>query len=250
MVTSTTPSVLIGPRLTERAAMGLPWIPMRATLLKVLAAVAALLALAGLVALGRMWWDSRLPSTYNVMDVGSHELGGGAVPAGHHSGGVSVDGLKGPQGGAPDARFTLTARQGPIRLPSGRTIDALTFDGKSPGPELRVRRGDLVEVTLRNGDVDTGVTIHWHGVDVPNAEDGVAGVTQDAVMPGERYTYRFRADQLGTFWYHSHQVSSKQVKRGLYGAFVIEPRTKAKGLDLAVVAHDFSGRAAMGSHDG
>ena len=157
---------------------------MRATLLKVLAALAALLALVGLLALGRMWWDSRLPSTYNVMDFGSNEFGGGAVPPGHHSGGVGVDGLKGPSSGKPDARFKLTAKQGTIRLPSGRTIDALTFDGKSPGPELRVRRGDLVEVTLRNEDVDTGVTIHWHGVDVSNAEDGVAGVTQDAVLPG------------------------------------------------------------------
>ena len=67
------------------------------------------------------------------------------------------------------------------------------------------------------------MTIHWHGVDVPNAEDGVAGVTQNAVLPGERYTYRFRAEQVGTFWYHTHQVSSKEVRRGLFGVLVIEP---------------------------
>ena len=54
---------------------------------------------------------------------------------------------------------------------------------------------------LRNADVDDGVTIHWHGIDVPNAEDGVAGVTQNAVCPGESYMYRFRAEQVGTFWY-------------------------------------------------
>ena len=168
---------------------------MRATLLKALVVVAALLAVAGVLAVGRMWWDSRLPSTYDVMDYGSHDFGGGAVPSGHHTGGVSVAGLEGPQDGEPDASFTLTARQGTLRLPSGRTIDALTFNGKSPGPELRVHHGDLVEVTLRNEDVDGGVTIHWHGVDVPNAEDGVAGVTQDAVMPGGSHRYRFRAEQ-------------------------------------------------------
>ncbi len=84
-----------------------------------------------------------------------------------------------------------------------------------------------MEVVLRNEDVDDGVTIHWHGVDVPNAEDGVAGVTQNAVLPGESYTYRFRAEQVGTFWYHTHQVSSKEVRRGLFGAFVIEPRERA-----------------------
>ena len=66
-----------------------------------------------------------------------------------------------------------------------------------PGPELRVHQGDLVEVTLRNKDVKDGVTIHWHGVDLPNAEDGVAGVTQDAVPPGGSYVYRFRATRSG-----------------------------------------------------
>ena len=126
---------------------------------------------------------------------------------------MSVPDLHGPTG-SPDARFTLTAHEATIRLASGREVDALTFDGRSPGPELRVPQGDLVEVTLANEDVDVGVTIHWHGVDVPNAEDGVAGVTQDAVLPGERHVYRFRAEQVGTFWYHTHQVSSKEVRRG------------------------------------
>ena len=88
---------------------------------------------------------------------------------------------------------------------------------------LRATEGDLVEVTLVNDDVADGATLHWHGVDVPNAADGVAGVTQDAVMPGEEFVYRFVADQVGTFWYHSHQVSHEQVQRGLFGALVIEP---------------------------
>ena len=93
-----------------------------------------------------------------------------------------------------------------------------------------------------NDDVEQGVTIHWHGVDVPNAEDGVAGVTQDAVLPGGHYVYRFRAEQVGTFWYHSHQVSSKEVRRGLFGTLVIEPRESASaGLDLVAVAHTFDG---------
>jgi FtsP/CotA-like multicopper oxidase with cupredoxin domain len=224
---------------------------MRATLLKALAAVAALLAIAGLLALGRMWWESRLPRTYNVMDFGSHDFGGGPVPTGHEGhGGVSVAGFKGPQSGSPDARFTLTAKQGTIRLPSGRTIDALTFNGKSPGPELRVRRGDLVEVTLRNEDVDTGVTIHWHGVDVPNAEDGVAGVTQDAVMPGGSYAYRFRTEQQGTFWYHTHQSSAKEVRRGLLGALVIEPAEGAAApVDLVALAHDYDGTPTLNGSD-
>jgi FtsP/CotA-like multicopper oxidase with cupredoxin domain len=224
---------------------------MRAAVLKVLAVVAGLLVLAGLLALGRMWWDSRLPATYNVMDYGSHDFGGGPVPPGHDAGGaVDVARLKGPQNGTPDARFTLTARQGEIRLRSGRTIDGLTFNGRSPGPELRVRRGQLVEVTLENEDVDSGVTIHWHGVDVPNAEDGVAGVTQDAVMPGGSHTYRFRAEQQGTFWYHTHQSSAKEVRRGLFGPLVIEPpRPKPGAVDLVALAHDYEGTTTLNGSD-
>ena len=137
--------------------------------------------------------------------------------------GVSVATLRGPRTGGPIVRFRLTAKHATIRLASGRTIEALTFNGRSPGPELRVHEGDLVEVTLFNKDVEDGVTIHWHGVDVPDAEDGVAGVTQDAVEPGQSYTYRFLASQVGTFWYHTRQDSAEDVKRGLYGAFVIEP---------------------------
>ena len=86
------------------------------------------------------------------------------------------------------------------------------------------------------------MTIHWHGVDVPNAEDGVAGVTQNAVLPGQSYTYRFRVHQVGTFWYHTHQVSSEEVQRGLFGALVIEPRAHlAAGRRPLLVAHTFDG---------
>ena len=206
----------------------------------------------------KAWYDSRLPATYNVMSLGHADYGGGPVPAGHAgheghgpvAGGVSVADLRGP-GGAPDDRFRLTARTATIRLSSGRTVDALAFDGRSPGPELRVRDGDVVEVELVNEDVAGGVTIHWHGVDVPNGEDGVAGVTQNAVLPGQRYTYRFRVHQVGTFWYHSHQVSSKEVRRGLFGSFVIEPRELPRsGVDEVLVAHTFAGIPTLDGADG
>jgi len=203
--------------------------------------------------LGKMWWDSRLPDTYNVMAYGTHEYGGGPEPPdheGHAGAGTSVADLKGPSDGTPDARFELTARAADIRLSSGRLVHALTFEGTSPGPELRVHQGDLVEVLLHNADVEDGVTIHWHGIDVPNAEDGVAGVTQDAVLPGGSYTYRFRAEQVGTFWYHTHQVSSKEVRRGLFGVIVIEPREEWPGLDLAVAAHTFDGIATLDGDEG
>jgi FtsP/CotA-like multicopper oxidase with cupredoxin domain len=221
-------------------------------LVRIAIGLITVLALAAAGWLGKSWWDSRLPGTYSAMEFGPADFGGG--PGQNHAvhPHVSVDQLKGPRSGKPDFRITLVARKAEVTLGSGRTIDAWTFNGRLPGPEIRVRQGDVVEATLVNDDIGEGVTIHWHGVDVPNAEDGVAGVTQDAVMPGERYTYRFRAKQLGTFWYHSHQVSSEQVERGLYGAFVIEPRQAAKrrGLDLTMIAHDLAGATMLGAVDG
>ncbi len=213
---------------------------------------------------------STLPDRFSMMaheaDYGGgpevgHGTGTGHARGGNHAGhgddgqAVSVTELTGPHTGDPDRRFTLTAQESQIQLSSGETVDAWTFDGQSPGPDLRVRQGDLVEVTLVNELSEAGVTIHWHGIDVPNAEDGVAGVTQDAVQPGETYTYRFRADQVGTYWYHSHQASSEQVEKGLFGAFVVEPREpEPEGLkDITVTAHTWETSdgpvAAIGSSD-
>ena len=214
----------------------------------VLAVTGAALVLLGIV--GWAWKVSLLPDTYDVMSYGTADFGGGSGAGHRHARGVSVAALRGPQD-APDASFRLVAQQATLRLRSGHEVDALTFDGRSPGPELRVSQGDLLEVTLANRDVEPGVTIHWHGVDVPNAEDGVAGVTQDAVLPGASYTYRFRAEQVGTFWYHSHESGSKQVARGLFGALVIEPAARAgSGLDLAVVAHEFDRAETLNGVDG
>ncbi|RVX38807.1 FtsP/CotA-like multicopper oxidase with cupredoxin domain [Nonomuraea polychroma] len=169
---------------------------------------------------------------------GSMDWGSGAMP--HHAAQArSVDQLTGPRDKTPDARFTLTAARGKVRLGSGREIDALTFNGKAPGPELRVRLGSLVEVTLINTDVEEGVTLHWHGVDVPNAEDGVPGVTQEAVLPGGRHVYRFVPDRPGTFWYHTHRDAAETVERGLFGALIVENPQQAahQGVEKTVFTH-------------
>jgi FtsP/CotA-like multicopper oxidase with cupredoxin domain len=123
----------------------------------------------------------------------------------------------------PDVRVELTARQGTIDVPGGHPVEGYTVNGTSPGPEIRARQGDLVEVTFVNDSVADGATLHWHGIDVPNSADGVAGITQDAVPVGGRHVYRFEATDAGTYWYHSHQVSHQQVVGGLLGAIVIEP---------------------------
>ncbi|GAA2629176.1 multicopper oxidase family protein [Paractinoplanes durhamensis] len=135
--------------------------------------------------------------------------------------------------GAPTKRFTLTA--GTV---AGK--DVWAFNGQVPGPELSATVGDVLEVTLRNRDIGQGVTLHWHGYDVPNAQDGVPGVTQDAVLPGKEFVYRFRADQAGTYWYHTHEASSLGVRKGLYGAFVVRP-APATGVDRVIPVHTLAG---------
>jgi FtsP/CotA-like multicopper oxidase with cupredoxin domain len=206
---------------------------------------------------------SVLPDRFSMMSHENVDYGGGPEPgpdtgnphsagtefahaSSHHHGHShadaqtkSVTNLQEEHPVEPERRFTLTAQKARIKLSSGKTVEAWTFDGRAPGPVLRVRQGDLVEVTLINEDIESGVTIHWHGLDVPNAEDGVAGLTQDAVKPGERHTYRFRAEQAGTYWYHSHQMSSLQVRKGLFGTLTVEPRKSETEdtLDITLPAH-------------
>jgi FtsP/CotA-like multicopper oxidase with cupredoxin domain len=190
---------------------------------------------------------SRLPGKL-AMDSSPMDWGGGpkamAGMAMDHSGKsvrtTTVTNLTGDISGTPDESFTLTAQDSTIRLASGKTIHGMAFNGQTPGPELRVHEGDLVQVKLVNhlAGRRAGVTLHWHGLDVPNAEDGVAGVTQNAVQPGHTFTYRFRPHQVGTFWYHSHQDSFEEVTHGLYGALVVLPRSgRPQGLDMTVLAH-------------
>ena len=173
----------------------------------------------------------------------SHAPDSGTAPSSNAKT-VSVADLTGPRAGTAERKFALTAQKATIRLPSGNTLEAWTFNGQYPGPELRLKQGELVEIVLENKDIADGVTIHWHGLNVPNAEDGVAGATQDAVLPGEKHVYRFRAEQAGTFWYHSHQQASVQVRKGLFGAMVIEPAANANASrsepairDLALIHH-------------
>ena len=142
---------------------------------------------------------------------------------------------------AADVRVVLVARQEVLTI-GGRSIAGFTVNGTSPGPEIRARQGQLIEVQLRNESVTAGVALHWHGVDVPNAMDGVAGVTQDAVPIGGEFSYRFVADRAGSFWYHSHQVSNPQVAGGLLGSLVVTPKSGlAQQVDVSAVAHTYGG---------
>ena len=120
-------------------------------------------------------------------------------------------------------RFELAVAETEWELLPGVTTTAVTFNGTVPGPVIRVTEGDSVEVAVKN-DLSEPTSIHWHGLHVPNDQDGVAGVTQDAIAPGETYTYRFTAPHAGTFMYHAHGPKSReQIDRGLYAPFIIDP---------------------------
>jgi len=126
--------------------------------------------------------------------------------------------------------FTLRAAPGRARLvpePHDET-PVWCYDGRVPGPEIRVRQGDRLRVSVRNGLTEE-TTVHWHGLRVPNAMDGVPHLTQAPIAPGETFTYEFDAVDAGTFWYHPHQRSFEQVGRGLYGPLIVEEANPPRG---------------------
>ncbi|SNZ03637.1 Multicopper oxidase with three cupredoxin domains (includes cell division protein FtsP and spore coat protein CotA) [Natronoarchaeum philippinense] len=118
-----------------------------------------------------------------------------------------------------DASTTLTAAPGTVEPGADASAENWVYDGEFPGPELRVSEGDVIETEIAN-DVSEGTTIHWHGVPVPNTMDGVPNVTQPPISPGETFTYKFRAEPAGTYFFHSHV--GLQLDRGLYGPLIIE----------------------------
>ena len=97
------------------------------------------------------------------------------------------------------------------------------YDGQVPGTSIRLVHGQTLQATVHN-DLDVPTTVHWHGIRVPNSMDGVAGVTQPAIAPGDSFDYRFTPPDAGTFWYHSHINAHEQVGRGLYGPLVVEEK--------------------------
>ncbi|MCC2249344.1 multicopper oxidase family protein [Virgibacillus sp. AGTR] len=127
--------------------------------------------------------------------------------------------------------FDLTAMETTWKLTAENTINAWTYNDTVPGEQLRVKEGEVVKVNLTN-ELQEPVSIHWHGIPVPNTEDGIPGITQDAVLPGESYTYEFVANDPGTYWYHSHQNGVDQLDKGLYGTIIVEPTDPKEEADI------------------
>ena len=121
----------------------------------------------------------------------------------------------------------LVIAETPVNF-TGVTRMATTINGSIPAPTLRLREGDDVTIRVTNRlPVDT--SIHWHGILLPYQMDGVPGISFKGIAPGETFVYRFKLQQSGTYWYHSH--SAFQEMTGMYGALIIEPREEKHRAD-------------------
>lgn len=132
----------------------------------------------------------------------------------------------------------LVAAPTEIPLVDGKPLKVWAYNGQVPGPTLRIKLGDTIRVRFTN-HLPQETTIHWHGIRLPNAMDGVPYITQKPVQPGETFVYEFTPKDAGTFWFHPHVRSSEQVERGLYGVLVVEDaRPPPYSRDLVWVLDD------------
>ena len=129
--------------------------------------------------------------------------------------------------------FELTAKKIQWEVEPGRMIEAWAYNEQIPGPQIRVREGDSVRIVLDN-QLPESTAVHFHGLEIPNDQDGVPFITQPPIKPGEKYTYEFTVPNAGSHMYHSHHNAAKQVGLGLLGAFVVEPKQKSANDDLPV----------------
>jgi FtsP/CotA-like multicopper oxidase with cupredoxin domain len=135
---------------------------------------------------------------------------------------ISIDDLKYVPGTEALRKFDLIAEP----LNGSSTVWTFNSDlstGKTPGPEWRVVQGDHMRINFIN-KLPEATAIHWHGVRVAASQDGIPGITQNAVPPGGSYQYDFIVPDSGTYWYHPHQNSQQQVPKGLMGAIIVAPR--------------------------
>lgn len=135
----------------------------------------------------------------------------------------------------------LHARPGEARLrgPNEAPTPIWGYDGMAPGPTLRVKQGEPLKVRLVN-NLEQDTVIHWHGLRLPNAMDGVPHLTQKPIAPGQSFDYAFTPPDAGTFWYHTHFGSSEQLARGLYGVLIVdEPEPPAVDRDVVMVVDDW-----------
>ena len=137
--------------------------------------------------------------------------------------------------------YLLAVRTATVNLTGNGYPDTAVwaYEGSVPGPVLQVRQGQPVQITVVN-KFNEDTTVHWHGIRLPNAMDGVPGLTQKPIRPGESFVYEFTPPDAGTFWYHPHVDTLQQLGRGLAGALIVEePEPVAVDRDLLWLIEDW-----------
>jgi FtsP/CotA-like multicopper oxidase with cupredoxin domain len=138
-----------------------------------------------------------------------------------------------------DYRLWAGAARAPLNGGKHPESGVWAYNGAVPGPTLRVRQGEPVRIVVENR-LDQDTTVHWHGIRLRNAMDGVPGLTQPPIRPGESFTYEFTPPDAGTFWYHPHANSLEQLGRGLAGVLIVEePTPVAVDRDLVWMLTDW-----------
>ncbi|MBT5707470.1 MAG: multicopper oxidase family protein, partial [Verrucomicrobia bacterium] len=135
--------------------------------------------------------------------------------------------------------FEFVAAPAEVKLFPEFKTKVWAYDGRVPGPTLRIRLGQTLRLKFTNA-LPQPTTIHWHGVRVPHAMDGVPGVTQAPIEPGEIFVYEFTPKDPGTYWFHPHVRGAEQLERGLYGALIVEDAKPAPySRDLVWILDDW-----------
>ena len=123
--------------------------------------------------------------------------------------------------------------------PAGKSVRGLTINGGIPAPTLRFTIGDTARIRVHNRLPRGETSTHWHGLLVPNEQDGISRVTTPPILAGQSHTFEFQLKHTGTYWYHSH--TGLQEQRGLYGAIVVLPKgTPASANDHVLLLSDWT----------
>ena len=227
-----------------------PWFAAAALLVAVVAVVFAVVAISKA--------DDEPPGTSMAMQMSGGEGGmdhmapvstAGITDPPSQRGGTRLQGVR--RNGA--LEFKLDARPVWWRLYDDRPVVAWAYNGIVPGPQIRVPNGERVRIRFTNR-LPEETTVHWHGIGVPNSQDGVPDVTQDPIEPGKSFTYEFTARPAGdpsgggTFLYHSHVEEDRQMSVGLAGTFVIDPPRAAQRFaeDRTMVISEWTADAQSG----
>jgi FtsP/CotA-like multicopper oxidase with cupredoxin domain len=147
--------------------------------------------------------------------------------------------------------FHLTAEPCEREFAPGMLVNCWGYNGTTPGPTIECVEGDRVRIYVTNR-LPEHTSVHWHGIFLPNGMDGVGGLTQPHIQPGETYVYEFTIGQSGTFMYHPHADEMVQLALGMYGLIIVHPKVPEPtriDRDYAFILHNFAVHAGTATPD-